>query len=238
MKNNHTHQFLAGLLVAALFMGGCGKAAEPKTFGSLNGLTVAATQDWAPVDDTQSLYEASWEASEDNGVDLALADKKGHYFSIEQYDCQEQLEDVTRLTAELRQQVAFQGEEGLTQYLLAQGVDEQTLAQYQTLWQCPEGGETALFRALADEAWQKQMAEASQNYAIVSQEPLTLLGSETMLYEYRYTNSSKQAIHGYEAAVVWQNKLYNVSAWTSEKQFAKSQEQLKTMIQSVTLAAQ
>lgn len=236
MKQQHIHKILAGVLLAALVLGGCGAAAEPKAFGSLDGLTVTATQDWAPVEDKQSLYEASIEAAENNGIDLALADKKGHYFSIEQYDCKEQLEDLTRLAVELRQQAAIQGEEGLAQNLKAQGVDDAALAQYQTLWQCPEGEEAALFRALADEAWQKQMAEASQDYAIISQEPLTLLDNETVLYEYRYTNSSKQTIHGYEAAVVWQNKLYNLSAWTSEKQFAKSQTELKTMIQSVSRA--
>lgn len=238
MMKNHTQQFLAGILLAALFLGGCGKPAEPKSFGSLDGLTVAATQDWAPVEDKQSLFEEDLDPAASSGIDLALADKNGHYFSIERYDCQEQLEDLRRLAAELRQQVALQGEEGLVQNLQAQGIDEETLSQYRTLWQCPEGEEEGLYRTLSDAAWQKQMAAAAEDYIILGQEALTLLESETTLYEYRYTNGDKKAVHGYEASVIWQGKFYNISAWTSEKQFAKSQEELKSMIQSVVSAAQ
>lgn len=82
------------------------------------------------------------------------------------------------------------------------------------------------------------MAAAAKDYTILGQEALTLLDNETILYEYRYTNSDQQAVHGYEASVVWQDKLYNISAWTSEKRFAKSQEELKSLIRSVTYAAQ
>ena len=229
--------YLASVVLAALLLGGCGTA-EPKSFGSLDGLTVAATQDWAPVEDKQTFFEEELDTTASAGIDLALADKSGHYFSIERYDCREQLEDLHRLAAELRQQVTLQGDEGLAQNLQSQGIDEETLAQYRTLWQCPEGEETALYRTLSDAAWQKQMAAAAKDYTILGQEALTLLDNETILYEYRYTNSDQQAVHGYEASVVWQDKLYNISAWTSEKRFAKSQEALKSLIRSVTYAAQ
>ena len=145
---------------------------------------------------------------------------------------------MIRLAGELREQVAIQGEEGLAQNLAAQGADEAALAQYRALWQCPVGGEAALYRTLADEAWQKQMAASAKNYALLGQENITLLASDTVLYEYRYTNGDNKDIHGYEASVIWKNKLYNISAWTSEKQFAKSQDQLKKMVTSLVQAAQ
>ena len=237
MKKSNNHRYLAGILLAALFLGGCGTA-KSETFCSLDGLTITATEDWQPVSDTTTLFEEDFDSTVDSGIDMALADKKGHYLSIERYDCQEQLEDVTRLADQLRQQLAIQGEDSLVQNLTAQGVDETAMDQYRALWQCPVGEEAALYRSLADAAWQKQMAEAAKDYAVVGQEPVTLLGSATILYEYRYTNGDNKAIHGYEASVVWKNKLYNISTWTTDKQFAKSQEQLKAIILSVVRAAQ
>ena len=69
--------YLASVVLAALLLGGCGTA-EPKSFGSLDGLTVAATQDWAPVEDKQTLFEEELDTMASAGIDLALADKSGH----------------------------------------------------------------------------------------------------------------------------------------------------------------
>ena len=237
MKKSNRHRYLAGILLAVLLLGGCGTA-QPETFCSLDGLTVTATEDWQPVNDTTTLFEEDFDSTADNGIDMALADKNGRYLSIERYDCQEQLEDITRLADQLRQQLAIQGEDGLVQNLTAQGVEETAMAQYRALWQCPVGEEATLYRSLADAAWQQQMAEAAKDYTILGQEPVTLLGSATTLYEYRYINGDNKTIHGYEASVGWKHKMYNISAWTSEKQFAKSQEQLKDLILSVTQVSQ
>ena len=134
--------------------------------------------------------------------------------------------------------MAVLDEEGLRQQLISQGLDEEALSQYEALWQCSAGEEAVVYRLLADAAWQKQMAAASQDYVVLGKEDVTLLGSQTILYEYSYINSSNKAVHGYEASVIWKDKLYNFGAWTSEKRFEKSREALKAIILSATPTAQ
>lgn len=237
MKKWHKRGYLSVLVCLMLILNGCATASAA-SFCSLDGLSVTATTDWFMVNNPAVLFEEAFVSDVDNGVDLAISDKKGRYFSIERYNCQEQLNDLVRLADMLRQQLAVLGEEGLRQQLTSQGIDEEALLQYEALWQCPVGEEAVVYRLLADAAWQKQMAIAAQDYVVLGKEDVTLLGVQTILYEYSYTNNSNKAIHGYEASVIWKDKLYNFGAWTSEKRFEKSREALKAIILSAMPTAQ
>lgn len=229
---------ILSIMLLALLLSACGKEAQPLGFSSLDGLAVMATDAWTRVSDTAALYSTPFGADGQNGVDLALTDGKGQYLAIERYDCREQIQDVVRLADTLRTQLAQLGEEALTAELAAQGADEAALQQYRQLWQCPAGGEAALYLQLADEAWHKEMAGLIADYAVKAVETITLLDTEIPLYEYSYTNADGQKLRGYEASVIWEGKLYNFSAWTKDSQFAKSQDALKSILLSIKQADQ
>ena len=209
--------------LAAMILFGCG-GAKAADFTSKSGITVTATDKWQQLNTAEELSELYTNAVDSEMVDLALKNSTS-YFTIETAD----VADLKDVVAFLKTQLADVDEETIYAQLENE-YGAEIVDLYKKLVNATDEEFDKIYQDLSNEDWYATLEESAPNYEFVGEEAITLLGKESTLSEYKYTNDDGVLLHHYEAVILKDGILYTLNSWSDDDNFDKNKEVLKTLI--------
>ncbi len=213
--------------LAAMILFGCG-GAKAADFTSKSGITVTATDKWQQLNTAEELSELYTNAVDSEMVDLALKNSTS-YFTIETADCTADVADLKDVVAFLKTQLADVDEETIYAQLENE-YGAEIVDLYKKLVNATDEEFDKIYQDLSNEDWYATLEESAPNYEFVGEEAITLLGKESTLSEYKYTNDDGVLLHHYEAVILKDGILYTLNSWSDDDNFDKNKEVLKTLI--------
>lgn len=233
MKAKKVAAIIAGMALLTVGLTGCGGSTKEATFTSKAGIVVTATEQWKQLQSKEELTELYMDQVDDaleESVDLALKNGDKMYFTIETMDIQSDLDDLEEMAEMFKDESSGYSKEDVLE-MLASSYDEDTVNILAQLLE-DDVDFDLLYQQYSNVMWFEQLADGMEGYNFVTAEDATILGKQSSISEYAYTNSDGAQLHFYEASVVQDGVLYTLNGWCDDSDFSKNKDALKAMITS------